>query len=61
MIDVLVEVEARIDFEEDLGPLDSDQIKARVADLQTEIEEALRTARQGALLRNGLQVCAVCV
>ncbi len=56
VIDVLVEVEARLDFEEDLGPLDCDKVKADVAGLQRAIEGALRTARQGALLRNGLQV-----
>ena len=56
VIDLLVEVEARIDFEEDLGPLDAPAARARVAELQGEIEAALRTARQGALLRNGLQV-----
>ncbi|KIZ05706.1 tRNA modification GTPase mnmE [Monoraphidium neglectum] len=55
VLDVLVEVEARIDFEEDLGPLDTDAVKRDVAALQRDIEAALRTARQGALLRNGLQ------
>jgi len=58
VIDVLVEVEARLDFEEDLGPLDADAVRADVGALQREIEGALRTARQGALLRNGLQVRA---
>ncbi|KAI8468364.1 MAG: P-loop containing nucleoside triphosphate hydrolase protein [Monoraphidium minutum] len=59
VLDILVEVEARIDFEEDLGPLDVPSIKEAVASLQRAIEAALRTARQGALLRNGLQVAIV--
>jgi hypothetical protein len=54
-MDVLVDVEARIDFEEDLGPLNTAGVRSEVARLQGEIEAALRTARQGALLRNGLQ------
>jgi tRNA modification GTPase len=54
-----VEVEARLDFEEDLGPLDCDAVRDSVAGLQRDIEAALRTAREGALLRNGLQVAIV--
>ncbi|GBF90356.1 tRNA modification GTPase-like protein, partial [Raphidocelis subcapitata] len=59
VIDALVEVEARLDFEEDLGPLDSEAVRASVSGLQQDIEAALRTAREGALLRNGLQVAIV--
>ena len=56
VMDLIVELEARLDFEEDLGPVDAQQLQQQVAELQEEIEEALRTAKQGTLLRNGLQV-----
>ncbi len=54
-IDLLAEVEARLDFDEDLPPLDAADVRARIASLQQDIEDALRTAKQSRLLRNGLQ------
>ena len=56
VLDLITELEARLDFEEDLGPVDVKQLQQQVGELQEDIEEALRTARQGTLLRNGLQV-----
>lgn len=55
-LELLAELEARLDFDEDLPPLDVEVLKATVCSLQQDIEDALRTAREGSLLRNGLQV-----
>ncbi|SRR5579883_1294171 len=58
-LDILAEVEARIDFEEDLPPLDEVEIQARLAQLLTEVTHILATADRGELLRTGLKVAIV--
>jgi tRNA modification GTPase len=55
-LDLLAEIEARIDFEEDLPPLVEDDIKAKLAALATEIGQIVATADRGELLRSGLKV-----
>ncbi|QZZ21526.1 tRNA uridine-5-carboxymethylaminomethyl(34) synthesis GTPase MnmE [Leptothermofonsia sichuanensis E412] len=58
-LDILAEVEARIDFEEDLPPLDENAIKVQIAQVLSEVEHLLATADQGELLRVGLKVAIV--
>lgn len=58
-LDILAEVEARIDFEEDLPPLDEAQIKTQLAQVLAEVEYILATADRGELLRTGLKVAIV--
>lgn len=58
-LDILAEVEARIDFEEDLPPLDEAEIKVRLVQVLTEVEQLLATADRGELLRTGLKVAIV--
>lgn len=58
-IDILAEVEARIDFEDDLPPLDEDQIKTELGQVLTQVEQILVTADRGELLRSGLKVAIV--
>ncbi|GAB4381448.1 MAG: tRNA uridine-5-carboxymethylaminomethyl(34) synthesis GTPase MnmE [Elainellaceae cyanobacterium] len=58
-LDILAEVEARIDFEEDLPPLDEAEIQARIAQVAREVEQILATADRGQLLRAGLKVAIV--
>jgi tRNA modification GTPase len=55
-LDLLAEVEARIDFEEDLPPLDVDDISAKLAALSGQIGQIVATADRGELLRSGLKV-----
>ena len=55
-LDLLAEIEARIDFEEDLPPLDLDDVKAKLAALEGEIGRIVATADRGELLRSGLKV-----
>lgn len=58
-LDILAEIEARIDFEEDLPPLDETAIKAQIGQVLAEIDAILATAGQGELLRTGLKVAIV--
>lgn len=58
-LDILAEVEARIDFEDDLPPLDENQIRAQLATVLERVEQILATAEQGELLRTGLKVAIV--
>jgi len=58
-LDILAEVEARIDFEEDLPPLDEDGIKADLEQVLAEVTQILATADRGELVRTGLKVAIV--
>ncbi|QUS61181.1 tRNA uridine-5-carboxymethylaminomethyl(34) synthesis GTPase MnmE [Synechocystis sp. PCC 7338] len=58
-LDILAEVEARIDFEDDLPPLDEDLIRQQLQDLYQQLERILNTAQRGELLRTGLKVAIV--
>lgn len=58
-LDILSEVEARIDFEDDLPPLDLAQIERQLQQVLAKVEGILATAEQGELLRSGLKVAIV--
>ena len=58
-LDILAEVEARIDFADDLPPLDEAQIQQQLQDVLTRVQTILATAEQGELLRSGLKVAIV--
>ncbi|NJL47936.1 MAG: tRNA uridine-5-carboxymethylaminomethyl(34) synthesis GTPase MnmE [Leptolyngbyaceae cyanobacterium SM2_5_2] len=58
-LDVLAEVEARIDFEDDLPPLDEAAIRQQLSDILDQVGRMLATADQGELLRTGLKVAIV--
>ncbi|MFB2771447.1 tRNA uridine-5-carboxymethylaminomethyl(34) synthesis GTPase MnmE [Pelatocladus sp. BLCC-F211] len=58
-LDILAEIEARIDFEEDLAPLDYESIISEIDRISTKITKLLATADQGELLRTGLKVAIV--
>jgi tRNA modification GTPase len=58
-LDILAEVEARIDFEEDLPPLREAAIAQSLADVLAQANNLLSTADRGALLRGGLDVAIV--
>ena len=59
LLDQLAELEARVDFEEDLPPLDGDAVAAELAAVRGELEQLVAEARQGELLREGLRVAIV--
>jgi tRNA modification GTPase len=58
-LDILAEIEARIDFEEDLPPLDEAVIVTQLEQLLTHVSIILATADRGELLRTGLKVAIV--
>ena len=58
-LDILAEVEARIDFADDLPPLDEAEIQQQLAGVLTQVNNILNTAEQGELLRSGLKVVIV--
>lgn len=58
-LDILAEVEARIDFEDDLPPLDQAEIQAQLRQVLAEVTRILATADRGELLRTGLKVAIV--
>ncbi len=58
-LDILAEIEARIDFEEDIAPLDDSYIKAEIAQILAEVKKIISTADKGELLRTGLKVAIV--
>ncbi len=58
-LDILAEVEARIDFEDDLPPLAETEISHSLAAVLTQVKDILATADRGELLRSGLSVAIV--
>jgi tRNA modification GTPase len=58
-LNALTEIEARIDFEDDLPPLDVEWIKAEIMAVSIEAQQILATADRGELLRTGLKVAIV--
>jgi tRNA modification GTPase len=58
-LDILAEIEARLDFEEDLPPLDEAQIRQRLGQMAEQVGAILATAEAGTLLRTGLKVAIV--
>lgn len=58
-LDILADVEARIDFEDDLPPLNQLEIKQQLENVLQQVTDILATAEQGELLRSGLKVAIV--
>lgn len=58
-LDLLAEIEARIDFEEDLPPLDEMAVQGTLADITQELQQILNTADRGELLRQGIKIAIV--
>ena len=59
LLDQLAELEARVDFEDDLPPLDPAAVTAELGAVRAELERLVADARQGQLLREGLRVAIV--
>ena len=58
-LDVLAEVEARVDFADDLPPIDEGSVRSQLQNILNDITHILSTARQGELLRSGIKVAIV--
>jgi len=59
LLDQLAELEARVDFEEDLPPLKADAVVAELEVVRRALLELVAESRQGAILREGLRVAIV--
>jgi tRNA modification GTPase len=59
LLDPLAELEARLDFEDELPPLDPAAITAALVAVRQELLQLVGEARQGQLLREGLRVAIV--
>jgi tRNA modification GTPase len=55
-LDILAEIEARIDFEEDLPPLDHAAVLHSIEQVFCQVNLILATAERGNCLRSGLKV-----
>ena len=58
-LNILAEVEARIDFADDLPPLDEAEIQQQLEQVLERVRAILATAERGELLRTGLKVAIV--
>ncbi|WP_269604326.1 tRNA uridine-5-carboxymethylaminomethyl(34) synthesis GTPase MnmE [Prochlorococcus marinus] len=56
LIEQLTEIEARIDFEEDLPILDETQVKNKIIAIQKDLKELIDNAKRGSWIRSGLKV-----
>ncbi len=59
LLDQLSEIEARIDFEDDLPPLQSKNILTSLTIVRKKLSQLVLDAKQGKLIRNGLKVALI--
>lgn len=55
-IELISEIEARLDFDDELPPLDSNKLIRQIDDMWHDVQQALDTANYDKLLQSGLQV-----
>lgn len=55
-IELLAEIEARLDFDDELPPLDTSMVIDKINDMWHNVQQALDTANYDKLLQSGLQV-----
>ncbi|KAF5185615.1 tRNA modification GTPase MnmE [Thalictrum thalictroides] len=58
-IGLLTEIEARLDFDDEMPPLDSNALIDKIHAMCLDVEEALETANYDKLLQSGLQIAIV--
>ncbi|RVW65352.1 tRNA modification GTPase MnmE [Vitis vinifera] len=58
-IELLTEIEARLDFDDEMPPLDLNLIMDKIHAMSQDVENALETANYDQLLQSGLQVIAI--
>lgn len=59
LLDQLAELEARVDFEDDLPPLDGESVVGELVAVRMALEQLVAQSRQGELLRQGLRVAII--
>ncbi|XVF36765.1 hypothetical protein REPUB_Repub19eG0086600 [Reevesia pubescens] len=58
-IELLTEIEARLDFDDEMPPLDFNLVMDRIHAMSQDVEHALETANYDKLLQSGLQIAIV--
>ncbi|RZC06829.1 tRNA modification GTPase MnmE [Glycine soja] len=58
-IELLTEIEARLDFDDEMPPLDLNLTMDKIHNMSREVENALETANYDKLLQSGLQIAIV--
>ena len=53
---MLAEIDARLDFDDELPDLDINLLKQRIEKIWETVQEALKTEKRGRLLQTGIQV-----
>ena len=59
LLDQLCEIEARIDFEEDLPKLNEKELLTNLFSIRTKLKSLILDAKQGSLIRHGIKVALV--
>lgn len=57
---MLTEIEARLDFEDEMPPLDPVMLISKINSMRQEVQDALDTSNYDKLLQSGLQVFYSC-
>lgn len=57
---MLTEIEARLDFEDEMPPLDPVMLIRKISSMRQEVQDALDTSNYDKLLQSGLQVFYPC-
>ncbi|KAH0920353.1 hypothetical protein HID58_028013 [Brassica napus] len=58
-IELLTEIEARLDFDDEMPPLDTNLVISKIKKMSEDVESALDTANYDKLLQTGLQVAII--
>lgn len=56
-IELLTEIEARLDFDDEMPPLDMNLMMSKINAMSQDVENAMETANYDKFLQSGLQVC----
>lgn len=58
-IELITEIEARLDFEDEMPPLDPMMLLSKINSMRQEVQDALDTAKYDKLLLSGLQIAII--
>ncbi|XP_044947978.1 tRNA modification GTPase MnmE-like isoform X2 [Hordeum vulgare subsp. vulgare] len=58
-IELITEIEARLDFEDEMPPLDPTMLLSKIDSMRQEVQDALDTAKYDKLLLSGLQIAII--
>ncbi|KAJ0519813.1 putative small GTP-binding protein [Helianthus annuus] len=58
-IELLTEIEARLDFDDEMPPIDMDLILSKISAMSHDVESALETANYDKFLQSGLQIAII--